>query len=145
MSACQVGERGLEVWNTGAAGQRTTWQAQPTWNVKAVTYAWNDPLEIDVSAAFLGDDSAVTLGLRATDEKDPLSSFVFGNAAQLVVESATAPPTPTDPTTERKPCDSRPYLNTATPQVRAAVRLEEDREASGRWQWEKTDGTGQRE
>ncbi|MFI6318770.1 hypothetical protein ACIBG8_14680 [Nonomuraea sp. NPDC050556] len=141
---CQVGEHALEVWSTGAISARTTWNAQPTWNAKVSTHTWDacrSTLELDVSAAVLGDGSPVTLGLRATDEKDTLSRYVFANAPQLIVESSVPPAMPENTAINEQPCEGRPYLGTATPQAYATVEHSFSEPVNVRFEWENLDGT----
>ncbi|MGQ0631256.1 MAG: DNRLRE domain-containing protein [Sporichthyaceae bacterium] len=85
--------RAWEVWTTGRADPDTTWTNQPSWTAKIATTSTtkgyssacgNDwvkvPVKNTVAAWSTSAETANTLGLRASDEADPLGWKKFSSA-----------------------------------------------------------------
>lgn len=134
---------GWQVWRTGAASTATTWTSQPTWfanwgsstETKGYGTSCDDGwVQADITSLIQSwaDQSAgaVSIGIRAADESDPLGWKRFNsgnNAANIPRINITYNSYPTVSTRSTVPATtcvmgaSRPWVNTNTPTLRAAV------------------------
>nr|BFE79915.1 hypothetical protein GCM10020093_025160 [Planobispora longispora] len=95
---CRVGEKTIELWQTGPIDERTTWHRQPTWLRLIDTYAWGscddesgttllfDATEAVTEARAAGKNT-VTFGLRSSRERDPGGAYLIGHDSLLRVSS----------------------------------------------------------
>ncbi|MGW4641394.1 CBM96 family carbohydrate-binding protein [Sphaerisporangium sp. NPDC004334] len=167
---CGVGEKPLQLWETGPVDEHTTWRRQPRWSRLVATYTWAScdtsgaMLVFDVSAVVADAQAAgrttVTFGLRSQQERAPLGTYLLQQAPLLNINHLppVEPPAQlmTDPS-ERMwpdmiggkggpyPCatgDARSYVPFA-PRPQAVLRG--GGPASAHWQWETIDGQPVRE
>ncbi|MFC4533651.1 hypothetical protein [Sphaerisporangium dianthi] len=162
---CRVGEKPVQLWETGPVDEHTTWRRQPRRSRLVATYTWSScdtlgtMLAFDVSAvvadAHAAGRATVTFGLWSQQERAPLGAYRLEQAPVLNVNHLppVEPPAQlvTDPS-ERTwpdaiggkagpyPCatgDARPYVAFAP---RPHAVLSGGGPASAHWQWETLDG-----
>ncbi|MEU8103806.1 LamG-like jellyroll fold domain-containing protein [Nonomuraea muscovyensis] len=146
-------KRPVEAWATNTISKSTTWNNQPTWvrRLSTVTVAkgWGSAclpggVEFDVTSqavdAAAKKWSTMTIGLRASDERDNYGWKKFKNNPSLVIEYNSLPSAPVAADAWSNPggtCvagDQRPVI--ATPQPTLGARLRDaDNSVRGRFEW----------
>ncbi|MYS25064.1 MULTISPECIES: LamG-like jellyroll fold domain-containing protein [unclassified Streptomyces] len=103
----------VELWTTGGISSATTWDHQPSWNTKLATvnaaHGWSsdcptDSIGFDTSSemTYIAGHlaSSITLGLKASDESDPLAWKKFDHATMSMSTTFNhAPSIPSSPHT----------------------------------------------
>ncbi|WP_328912233.1 MULTISPECIES: LamG-like jellyroll fold domain-containing protein [unclassified Streptomyces] len=97
----------VDLWSTGAISSSSTWNKQPSWKTKVdtvtVAKGWSSScpggnVEFDATHA-IQDGTTTTVGLRASDESDPIAWKQFASPSDtkptLSVTYVSAPATPT--------------------------------------------------
>jgi len=149
--------RQMDLYSTTAASSTTTWNAQPTWSsligsvVAAKGYSSSCPagaVSIDATSgartAVNAGSATLTLGLRSPNETDNTYFKQFDNNPALTVtytDYATVTELSTSPSTACATGTGRPYINTATPQLKARVTDPEGALVRPEFAWFDSSGT----
>ncbi|MFI6477039.1 DNRLRE domain-containing protein [Nonomuraea sp. NPDC050663] len=161
--ACRAGEGPVEVWETGAISEETTWHRQPEWERLIDTYVWEEcgnwpKISFDLTRAIKEARAAgrttLTIGLRSVNETDrfgwmelgngPLIKVSFRHPLQTPVDLMTAPEGfwwPDGRTVPPVPClsgDARRYVP-FSPMPQAVFSGGGPRWRAT-WQWQTLDG-----
>jgi hypothetical protein len=146
-------KRKVEAWATNPISKKTTWKNQPTWarllDTVNVAKGWGSAcqpggVEFDVTSQAV-DAAAkkwpnMTVGLRASDERDNYGWKKFKNNPSLVIEYNSFPSAPaagdawSDPGGGCAGGDGRPVIAGATPKLWARLR-DADNSVRGRFEW----------
>lgn len=146
-------KRPVEAWATNTIGKSTTWNNQPTWvrrlSTVNVAKGWGSAclpggVEFDVTSQAV-DAAAkkwptMTIGLRASDERDNYGWKKFKNNPSLVIEYNSLPVAPvaadvwSDPGGSCLTGDQRPVIATPRPTLGARLR-DADNAVRGRFEW----------
>lgn len=153
-----------ELWTTGAAGTDTRWSNQPAWSNKEATSTatkggtgcTDGSVSIDgknfFQRAATAGQSRGYMGLRATSETngDSFKQFRSRSASDstqvpyAVVNYNSYPTVGARSTTPASSCvtgSGRPYLNSATPALKAVVNDADGNAVKGVFEWYTTAGT----
>lgn len=140
-----------ELWATGYASSTLTWNNQPAWSgvqqARAFAHGYDtscpDAYEsFDVTnnarAAAAGSWANMTLALKVSSESSSLSWKRFDNNPLLTVNYTSHPTVGTRSTTPSTSCvigSARPFVNTARPQLKAAVSDPEGSTVKAEFEW----------
>ncbi|MEV0622587.1 LamG-like jellyroll fold domain-containing protein [Nonomuraea sp. NPDC050404] len=142
--------RPVELWLTSAISNTTTWNNQPAWvawlDTEHVAKGWGagcPPGGVEFDATHAAVRAAaenwphITLGMRATDERDTYAWKKFNSNPVLVIEYNSPPATPaaadvwTDPGGS---CTTAAVVGTAAPRLYARLH-DGDNAVRGRFEW----------